>query len=202
MIRKGFTLIELLVVLVIIGILAGLIMPMAGRAMKQSKVGVAKSQMAFFETVHWQIYNDIGYYVRLNDFSKSDSELVRCFDYAFCGQDDYDIDLVELPAETKFLWNKPYYIFKNVTGENQPLDPWQHPYRIFWLDKTFAYNVPKIPAGNDGVMVCISAGANGVLESLTGFPKPEDATNFETFNPNNIVDDVINPFVCGFQIFN
>jgi prepilin-type N-terminal cleavage/methylation domain-containing protein len=193
--RKGFTLIELLVVLVIISILAGFGVPGVIKALQNSKVGVAKSQMAYFETVERQIWNNVGCYVRLRDFSEGNQDSVRAFDCSVLGQDDVDVGVTQLPEKVRSMWAGPYDVPKNVNTINQPLDPWNHPYRMFWIDSTYAYSSPVIPTGFSGTMVLISAGQNGVLESLDDGPTPDYAVNFETFNPDHTVDDIIFPFV-------
>ncbi|HNQ35102.1 MAG TPA: prepilin-type N-terminal cleavage/methylation domain-containing protein, partial [bacterium] len=68
--KKGFTLIELIVVIAIIAILAGIVLPGVMKALQQSKVNRAVSEMQHLATVLGQVYNDIGYYVRLEDLTE------------------------------------------------------------------------------------------------------------------------------------
>lgn len=60
--KKGFTLIELLTVIAIIGILAGLLIPAASKAMKDSAIRKAQATIASLETALSMYYTDYGVY--------------------------------------------------------------------------------------------------------------------------------------------
>jgi general secretion pathway protein G len=97
---QGFTLIELIVVVLILGLLAGLVVPRLFRHVTQAKITVAKAQMAAFQTALGAYKLDTG------NFPSTDQGLQA---------------LRTLPPGV-MNWNGPY-LPKDI-----PLDPWNHPY--------------------------------------------------------------------------
>ncbi|HZL41920.1 MAG TPA: type II secretion system protein [Verrucomicrobiae bacterium] len=60
--QKAFTLVELLIVIAVIGILAGLIFPVAGVVKKKRILAVAKAELAEVQTAIEEYKNHVGYY--------------------------------------------------------------------------------------------------------------------------------------------
>lgn len=96
---RGFTLIELLLVLVILGVLAGIVVPKFANRGEQARQTAAKTQIGAFETALSAFEVDNGY------FPKGKSGLN---------------DLVQSPRDAK-NWKGPY--LKDI-----PKDPWGNDY--------------------------------------------------------------------------
>ena len=97
---QGFTLIELIVVILILGLLAGLVVPRLFKHATQAKITVAKAQIAAFQTALGAYKLDTG------NFPSTDQGLQA---------------LRTLPAGVT-NWNGPY-LPKDI-----PMDPWIRPY--------------------------------------------------------------------------
>ena len=97
---QGFTLIELIVVILILGLLAGLVVPRLFKHATQAKITVAKAQIAAFQTALGAYKLDTG------NFPSTDQGLQA---------------LRAAPAGV-MNWNGPY-LPKEI-----PLDPWNRPY--------------------------------------------------------------------------
>jgi general secretion pathway protein G len=96
---RGFTLIELLLVLVILGILAGIVIPKFSGRTEQARVAAAVTQIGSFKTALEAFEVDNGYYPK--------------------GRNGLQ-DLVVAPRDAQG-WKGPYI-------PEIPLDPWQKPY--------------------------------------------------------------------------
>jgi general secretion pathway protein G len=97
---QGFTLIELIVVILILGLLAGLVVPRLFKHATQAKIIVAKAQIAAFQTALGAYKLDTG------NFPTTEQGLQA---------------LRTAPAGV-LNWNGPY-LPKDI-----PLDPWNRPY--------------------------------------------------------------------------
>ena len=97
---RGFTLIELLLVLVILGILAGIVIPKFSGRTEQARVAAAVTQIGSFKTALEAFEVDNGYYPK--------------------GRNGLQ-DLVVAPRDAQG-WKGPYI-------PEIPLDPWQKPYQ-------------------------------------------------------------------------
>jgi general secretion pathway protein G len=97
---KGFTLIELIVVIVILGLLAGLVVPRLFRHVGQAKIATAKAQISAFQTALGAYRLDTG------KFPTTEEGLEA---------------LRTAPSGVR-NWNGPY-LPKDI-----PLDPWGNPY--------------------------------------------------------------------------
>ena len=117
---SGFTLLELLVVIVIIGLLAGLVVPRYFDTVGKSKAKVARAQMDALENALDQYRLEVG-----------------AFPTAEQGLDA----LMTAPAGVA-KWQGPY-LKKAV-----PLDPWGHPY-LYKLSES-KKEVDLISLGSDG----------------------------------------------------
>ncbi len=222
--RRGFTLIEMLVVMAIIAVIAGLLIPGVLKAMRQAKVNKVLSEMQHLATVLSQVYNEVGYYVRLEDLIKTDTTQIYVWEDAQDYEDGVSDDdlgdgthgtlLSTLP--TGNFWAGPYLTYKDFVqvstppgSGSRPIDPWgktsdpnnalQHQYRLFW-----STNPDLKPAGASGTMVIISAGPDKVYQC--GIPdnktpinaKQSDFQNFDPVN-NDKGDDIYFTFNAGIQ---
>jgi len=97
---QGFTLIELIVVVLILGLLAGLVVPRLFRHVTQAKITVTKAQISAFQTALGAYKLDTG------NFPSTDQGLQA---------------LRTLPPGVN-NWNGPY-LPKDI-----PMDPWGRPY--------------------------------------------------------------------------
>lgn len=100
--NRGFTLIELLVVLVILGLLAGIVVPQVLGYVGRSKTGTAEMQIEQLGTALDLYRLDVGRYPSTDEGLEV---------------------LVDAPAEAE-NWNGPYLKRSTV-----PDDPWGRPYR-------------------------------------------------------------------------
>ncbi|MFA5393052.1 MAG: prepilin-type N-terminal cleavage/methylation domain-containing protein [Candidatus Ratteibacteria bacterium] len=219
--KNGFTLIELLVVIAIMVILAAILIPGVTTAMKQAKSNRAVSEMQHLTTVITQVYSEVGYYVRLEDLAESNQTNVRRWissDYTN-GLSDGDVPALNTlsytvdASDVSAMWAGPYTTYKSycatiaanstTPGGLRPLDPWgtmgnsgtnNGQYRMFWITKIAFPNL--VPAGANGAMVIISAGADGILQSCatnkttpaltkSTAPFPDASINFTYFEPTN-----------------
>jgi general secretion pathway protein G len=98
--QAGFTLVELLLVLVILGILAGIVLPKFGGRTEQARVTAAQTQISTFSTAISGFEIDVGHYPR----GKSGLQ-----------------DLVTAPRDAQG-WHGPY-LEKEI-----PKDPWGNDY--------------------------------------------------------------------------
>jgi len=217
--KKGFTLIELLVVISIIAVLAGLLVPGILKAMKQAKSNRALSEMQHLATVLSQVYNEVGYYVRLEDLAKSDTSQVYVWedstDYAAGVSDDeiigttYGTQLNTLT--TANFWAGPYLTYKDyvqISSGYRPIDPWgktsdplnaqEHQLRMFWTT-----SASVTPAGATGAMVIISAGPDKIYRcGINSNPENAELSNFQNFNPNSgVYDPIENPNGKGDDVY-
>jgi len=119
---QGFTLIELIVVILILGLLAGLVVPRLFKHATQAKITVAKAQIAAFQTALGAYKLDTG------NFPTTDQGLEA---------------LRTQPAGV-MNWNGPY-LPKEI-----PLDPWNRPY-VYKFPGEHGDEPDIISYGADGV---------------------------------------------------
>jgi general secretion pathway protein G len=120
--KAGFTLVELMLVLVILGILAGLVLPkFSGRA-EQAKETAAVTEIASFNTALAAYEVDTGSYPREQDGLRA---------------------LVIQPSDVSG-WRGPYLL------SDIPMDPWGHPYTYQYPGKLNPSGYDIISAGPDG----------------------------------------------------
>ncbi|MBI1841719.1 MAG: type II secretion system major pseudopilin GspG [Verrucomicrobia bacterium] len=119
---RGFTLIELLLVLVILGILAGIVIPKFAGRTEQARTTAAQSQISTFGTALDAFEVDMGYYPRGKNGLR---------------------DLVDPPRDAA-NWKGPY--MKN----DIPNDPWGNPYIYEYPGKRNAKSYDLMSMGPDG----------------------------------------------------
>ena len=120
--QAGFTLVELMLVLVILGILAGLVLPKFAGRTEQAKNTAAVTQISTFKTALGAYEVDTGAY-------PSTQAGLRA--------------LVAQPADTSG-WRGPYL------ESDVPMDPWQHPYVYEFPGKLNPSGYDIISMGPDG----------------------------------------------------
>ena len=98
--RVGFTLIELIVVILILGLLAGLVVPRLFKHATQAKINVTKAQIAAFQTALGAYKLDTGIFPST----------------------DQGLQALRVAPPGVNNWNGPY-LPKDI-----PLDPWGRPY--------------------------------------------------------------------------
>ncbi len=124
--RAGFTLIELMVVMVIIGLLAGLVVPRFMRQEEKSKVTTATAQMALLRSALDAFRLDVGRYPTTQE------------GLAALRQRPFGLD----------RWDGPYL------PRDVPLDPWGHPYYYRYPGEQgrdldiFSYGADGAPGGD------------------------------------------------------
>ena len=99
--KRGFTLIELLLVLVILGVLAGIVVPRFGGQTERARETAAQTQIASFKTALSTYEVDMGSYPKGKDGLK---------------------ELIVAPRNAK-NWRGPYLDVNEV-----PKDPWGNDY--------------------------------------------------------------------------
>jgi general secretion pathway protein G len=99
--RRGFTLIELLLVLVILGVLAGIVVPKFGGTTERSREAAAQTQISTFKTALDAYEVDMGNYPKGKDGLK---------------------ELIVAPRNNK-NWRGPY-----LQTDSIPKDPWGNDY--------------------------------------------------------------------------
>ena len=99
--KRGFTLIELLLVLVILGVLAGIVVPKFSGTTSKARNTAATTQISTFKTALDSYEVDMGSYPKGKDGLR---------------------ELVSAPRNSK-NWKGPY-----MKGTTIPDDPWGHPY--------------------------------------------------------------------------
>lgn len=99
--RQGFTLIELLLVLVILGVLAGIVVPKFGGTTERSREAAAQTQISTFKTALDAYEVDMGNYPKGKDGLK---------------------ELIVAPRNNK-NWRGPY-----LQTDSIPKDPWGNDY--------------------------------------------------------------------------
>jgi general secretion pathway protein G len=67
--KAGFTLLELLIVIAVLGILAGIIVPVAGAAIEQARIARATSEVNALAQALKSLYTDTAYWPKDNDIS-------------------------------------------------------------------------------------------------------------------------------------
>jgi prepilin-type N-terminal cleavage/methylation domain-containing protein len=169
--NHGFTLIELLVVIAIIGVLAGLLFPAIGAAMKKAKITKAQTEVHAIETGWKSYFNEYGHWpvdssslcLGQNAQESPGTGMVVTNDIAalllgstVTGIGNYNpADASQNPKHIQFLNLKP-----DSTGSFS--DPWNHTYRFLFdinYDNQIITNAsPGIPA----TVIVWSFGPDGI----------------------------------------
>jgi prepilin-type N-terminal cleavage/methylation domain-containing protein len=164
--RDGFTLIELLVVVAIIGILAGILVPLGGKA-----TASAKARKASMEAQ--------GLVVAVNQFHDDHHYMPWTEKGAAVGPDKWAA--TEDPAWMDVLQGKnakkKNYLSTKLTGDGTLLDPWGNAYRV-GMDRNLDGRVEEtLPGGKGRTAPCtvavVSFGADGT------YGTDDDVTTFE-----------------------
>jgi general secretion pathway protein G len=119
--RRGFTLIELLLVLVILGVLAGIVVPRFGGQTKRARETAATTQLSSFKTALDAYEVDVGSYPKGKEGLK---------------------ELVSAPRNAK-NWRGPYI-------ESIPKDPWGNDYIYECPGKHNQNSFDLMSMGEDG----------------------------------------------------
>jgi len=121
--RSGFTLIELLLVLVILGVLAGIVVPRFGGQTERARETAAKSQISTFGTALDAYEIDMGNYPKGKNGLR---------------------ELVEAPRNAANNWKGPYL------KSDIPKDPWGNDYIYESPGKNNTSSYDVMSMGKDG----------------------------------------------------
>ncbi len=123
--RSGFTLIELLLVLVILGVLAGIVVPKFGGTTERARNTAAESQISSFGTML------DAYEVDMGNYPKGKSGLM---------------DLIVAPRNGAANWRGPYL----KSESSLPKDPWGNDYIYESPGKNNPSSYDLMSMGKDG----------------------------------------------------
>lgn len=148
---NGFTLIEILVVIAIVGILAGLIIPMAGNAASNAKKRKAEMEASALKVAVAEFHRD-HHYMPYGNISSGRGVV---------GDDKWiktdDTDWVEMLQGENAL--KKSYLSAKVQDDGKFMDPWGNPYWV-GMDR----NQDGYVEGNGGP----SGGAGKIIRDSVG----------------------------------
>lgn len=172
--EDGFTLIELLIVLGIIGVLSGVIVPTITRYVLQAKTTRAEEDVKtlgeavvnfYRDTARFPIYQNGGnttpgapIYNILVTQGDAPSAIVGASGWLSTPMDTFSNQLIAntpgYPATGQFAWRGAY--LGHTTG-----DPWGNRYML---------NAEKLVPGSNEAAWVLSAGPNGLIETLYSQP--------------------------------
>ena len=152
--RDGFTLIELLVVVAIIGILAGILVPMGGKATASAKArkasmeaqGLVVAVSQFHDDHHYMPWTEKGAAVGADKWPATDEEAW--------------LDVLQGKNA-----KKKNYLSAKLNADGVLTDPWGNPYRV-GMDRNLDGRVEEtLPGGQGRTAPCsvavVSYGADG-----------------------------------------
>jgi prepilin-type N-terminal cleavage/methylation domain-containing protein len=164
--KDGFTLIELLVVVAIIGVLAGILVPLGGKA-----TASAKARKASMEAQ--------GLVVAVNQFHDDHHYMPWAGKGAAVGNDKWagtdDVDWMDILQGKNA--KKKNYLSAKLNDDGMLLDPWGNPYQV-GMDRDLDGQVlENLPGGKGRTTPCtvavVSFGADGE------YGTEDDITTFE-----------------------
>lgn len=170
--KAGFTLIELVVVVLILAILAGVIVPVIGDKVDQSRITAAKATMKEVSNSFNHYHIDTGAWPS-NDPTKTTIPTKS--------EDLYGYTCLYKNSGNRTNWDGPYLndgVMKSGTmnvalsGQtNGLLDPWLAPFRVMSFKKGYS--------SGQGAIVLVCRGPNGTLDTsasqaYAGTPQKDD----------------------------
>lgn len=168
--RKGFTLIELLTVIAIIGILAGILIPVIGSAQTSALRAKARAQFNGYAMALTEYRNVYGYYplglsgepTRLGNEGQFNSQNFRL---ALTGRNEN--------GQVDNTYNRraqPFYSFSSseFNEENQIVDPFGNPNIYFIVDDNNSGSI-EVPSEVGGGTVNIKVGVYTLKDADLGY---------------------------------